>query len=214
MAAEVKHPADEIGKALARASGILAVVSSCYDKQSQSFETGANYAYESILAIETIVVNAASALEKLYGDYDLTPITAEAAAEPVLENRVVTSRSSVSIPKESDALNGYFGRAAQADKFDSANLNSYLSSFGPPENVSRLAERADQELSHQFKFESQLGRVPLSDRRAESYDELLHKLTTVAHQAAAFEHQPGFEDKLLPALEDLRADILRLRSVA
>ena len=59
-----------------------------------------------------------------------------------------------------------------------------------------------------------IGRVVSSDQRAESYDELLQKLTTVAHQAAAFEHQPGFEEKLLPALEDLRADILRLRSAA
>lgn len=214
MAAEVKHPADEIGKALARASGILAVLSSCYDRQTQSFETGSNYAYESILAIETIVVNAASALEKLYGDYDLTPITVEADTESPLEIPLVTSRSPMAIHKDSDPLNGYFGRAAQAHKIETANLNSYLSSFGPSEQAPRLTDRAEQVAGHSFTFESKLGRVPLTDRRAENYDELLNKLTTVAHRAAAFEHQPGFEDKLLPALEDLRADILRLRSVA
>ena len=211
MVAEVKHPADEIGKALARESGILAVLSSCYDKQSQSFETGANYAYESILAIETIVVNASGALEKLYGDYDLTPIAAQGAiaAQHELPAAVVGH-----VQEEPTALNNYVGRSSQVQKIETASLNSYLSSFGPPEHATRLAERADHALSQPFTFDSRLGRVPLSDRRAESYDELLQKLTTVAHSAAAFEHQPGFEEKLLPALEELRADILRLRSVA
>ena len=212
MAAEMKHPADEIGKALARASGILAVLSSCYDRQTQSFETGSNYAFESILAIETIVVNAASALEKLYGDYDLTPITGEAEIPP--EIPVVATRSPAAILKDSDALNGYFGRAAHAHNIETANLNSYLSSFGPSEHVPRLVDRAEQAAGHSFTFETKPGRAPAVERRAENYDELLNKLTTVAHRAAAFEHQPGFEDKLLPALEDLRADILRLRSVA
>ncbi len=214
MAAELKHPADEIGKALARASGILAVLSSCYDRHTQTFETGSNYAYESILAIETIVVNAASSLEKLYGSYDLTPIVVDAEVETPLEPTAAASRSAIEMSKDSDLLSGYFGRAAQAHKIETANLNSYLSSFGPSENVSRLVDRAEQAAGHSFTFESQQVPAPKAERRAESYDELLHKLTTVAHRAAAFEHQPGFEDKLLPALEDLRADILRLRSVA
>lgn len=214
MAAELKHPADEIGKALARASGILAVLSSCYDRHTQTFETGSNYAYESILAIETIVVNAASALEKLYGSYDLTPIAVDGDVEAPLETASVASRSATAMLKDSDPLNGYFGRAAQAHKIETANLNSYLSSFGPSENAPRLVDRAQQAAGHSFTFESQQVPALKAERRAESYDELLHKLTTVAHRAAAFEHQPGFEDKLLPALEDLRADILRLRSVA
>ena len=121
MAAEVKHPADEIGKALARASGILAVISNCYDKQTQSFETGSHYAYESILAIETIVVNAAGALEKLYGDYDLTPISASAP-------QAVPSEASVSAgarPVEEPVMpNGFMGRILQTQKIEAASLNS------------------------------------------------------------------------------------------
>ena len=214
MVAELKHPADEIGKALARASGILTVLSSCYDRHTQTFETGSNYAYESILAIETIVVNAASALEKLYSSYDLTPIAVDGGVEMPLETSSIASSSTTAILKDSDPLNGYFGRAAQAHKIETANLNSYLSSFGPSENAPRLVDRAEQAAGHSFTFESQQVPAPKAERRAESYDELLHKLTTVAHRAAAFEHQPGFEDKLLPALEDLRADILRMRSVA
>ncbi len=211
MAAEVKHPADEIGKALARASGILAVLSSCYDKQTQSFETGSNYAYESILAIENIVMNASGALVKLYGCYDLTPIGDDVGGE--LPSEVaISNRAAMQV--EASSHNGSTGRASQNQKTDAANLNGYLSSFGPAENASHLAERADYGLSQPFTFDLQIGRGASSDRRAESYDELLQKLTTVAHQAAAFEHQPGFEEKLLPALEDLRADILRLRSAA
>ena len=207
MAAEVKHPADEIGKALARASGILAVISNCYDKQTQSFETGSHYAYESILAIETIVVNAAGALEKLYGDYDLTPISASAPQAVQSEVSVAAGARAVEEPA---MPNGFMGRTLATQKIEAASLNSYLSSFGPPEQEPRVSDRAEQP----FTFDSQLGRAPLPQRRAETYDELLEKLTTVAHSAAAFEHQPGFEEKLLPALEELRADILRLRSVA
>ena len=214
MAADVKHPADEIGKALARATGILTLLSSCYDKQSQSFETGGNYAYESIGAIEAILGHAASALGKLYETCDLTLLQPE-QSEP-LQQEVPAAAPVAHLPPEQEipVFEGYLGRSAQVRKVESTNLNGYLSSFGPPEQAGRLSERADSALSRSFGLEAQASRVPLSERRAEGYDELLQKLTAVANQAAVMEDHPDLEQNLAPALEELRADLIRLRSVA
>ena len=214
MVAEVKHPADEIGKALARATGILTLLSSCYDKQSQSFETGGNYAYESIVAIEAILGNAATALGKLYETCDLTLLQPQ-HSEP-LPQEVPASTPVANVPPEQEIsmFEGHLGRPVQAHKVESANLNGYLSSFGPPEQSGRLSERADSALSRSFGLEAQVNRVPLSERRAEDYDQLLQKLTAVANQAAIMEDHPDLEQNLAPALEELRADLIRLRSVA
>ena len=214
MAAEVKHPADEIGKALARATGILTLLSSCYDKQSQSFETGGGYAFESILAIEAILGHAASALGKLYETCDLTLLQPQ-QSEP-LPQEVSASTQVANLPpaQEIPVFEGYLGRSVQMRRAESANLNGYLSSFGPPEQGGRLSERADSALSRSFGLEAPVSRVPLSDRRAEDYDELLQKLTAVANQAAVMEDHPDLGQNLAPALEELRADLIRLRSVA
>ena len=214
MAAEAKHPADEIGKALARASGILTLLSSCYDKQSQSFETGCNYAYESVLAIEAILLNASGALGKLYETCDLTLIQPE---PPVMEQQETAAETQVvdaAAESETTLFEGYFGRAVQPRKAETANLNGYLSSFGPSEQSVRLSERADSASSRSFGLEAQASRSPLAERHAENYDELLQKLTAVTNQAAALENHPDLAQNFAPALEELRADLIRLRSVA
>lgn len=214
MAAEVKHPADEIGKALARATGILTLLSSCYDKQSLSFETGGNYAYESILAIETILGNAANALGKLYETCDLTLLQPQHNELP--QQDVAAPAQTANLPPEQEisVFEGYLGRTVQARRAESPSLNSYLSSFGPPEQSGRLTERADSVLPRSFGLEAQVSRVALSERHAEDYDELLQKLTAVANQAAVMEDHPDLGQNLAPALEELRADLIRLRSVA
>lgn len=214
MAAELKHPADEIGKALARATGILTLLSSCYDNQSQSFETGGNYAFESIVAIEAIMGHAATALGKLYETCDLTLLQPQ-QSEP-LEQEVPAPTQVANVPPEPEisVFEGYVGRPVQVRKVESTNLNGYLSSFGPAEQSGRLSERADSALSRSFGLEAQINRAPLSERRAEDYDELLRKLTAVANQAAVMEDHPDLEQNLAPALEELRADLIRLRSVA
>ncbi len=207
MVADTKHPADEIGKSLARASGILTLLSSCYDKQSASFETGGNFAYESIVAIEAILSHASDALGNLYQSYDLTLIDTSVPIElPLAE----VTASPVAAAQEATLFETYLAKGMQQRQAAPVSLTSYLSSFGPPETGSRLADRMDSALSRSFGLDAQAGRAEVMNRPAESYDELLVKLTAVANQAATQGNQPD----LLPALEELRADLIKLRSVA
>ena len=204
MTADHKHPADEIGKALARANGILTLLSSCFDKTNATFETGGNFVYESIVTVETIIENANRALAQLYQTCDLTVIR-ETAPPPVTQDYAVAealqfppaAAATEMLPFTARVKNQQQGQPRFATP--AAESGSYLSFFGPMETMERNTERFEPTVSM------------LADRPAESYDELLQKLTAMADQAA---HQSPAERTLVPALENLRADLIKLRSVA
>lgn len=203
MTADHKHPADEIGKALARANGILTLLSSCFDKTNATFETGGNFVYESIVTVEAIVENANRALAQLYQTCDLTVIR-EAVPQPVAQDYAVAEALQfppAAVQNDTLPFVSATKHSAPSQPRYSAPTDSgpYLSFFGPPETTLRNADRFEQSASM------------LADRPAESYDELLQKLTAMADQAA---HQPPAERTLAPVLEGLRADLIKLRSVA
>ncbi|MDE2384718.1 MAG: hypothetical protein KGO53_08870 [Alphaproteobacteria bacterium] len=223
MSADNKHPADEIAKALSRAGGILTLLSSCYDKGAQRFETGGNFVYESILTVEAMMAQASEALARLYQTCDLSiireaPAEAVAQAAPAVEEAVASEEAA-----PADVLPMAQAEAASAAEPHSRYVaapgpsGSYLGFFGPQENGSRLSERLDNALPRSFGLERAPATPVLTgaiNRPAENYDELLQKLTAVADQAAFQAHQSPGERNLLPALEGLRADLIKLRSVA
>jgi hypothetical protein len=71
---EDKHPADEIGLALARASGILSSIANCYEPGRGEFATGAAFIAEAVSAAESIIAKANRSLDQLYSNYSLLPL--------------------------------------------------------------------------------------------------------------------------------------------
>ncbi len=237
MTLEQKHPADELGKALARASGILSLLSGCYEKSNNSFETDNAFVFESIIAIEAMLSTATNALEKLYENCDLTLVREhqeEAAPEVVVQEtqqpapQVSYSQPPVELRAPTHAAQSsvyqapvYQAPAPQAHSLQAPISNSpslpygssYLGFFGPAEPVSTLADKIDNILVN-MPSRPRAKHVEIFDKPAETYDELLQKLTALADVAAFQAHQANTEASLGPALEELRADLIKLRSVA
>ena len=212
MQAELKHPADELAKSLARAGGILTLLSDCYEPESGSFATGNSFVHESIVAIEAILAQANEALARLYQSCDLTMVrppnlnTVEAvsAVVQVCDPVPAASESFAYVATRTEAT----GRVPPPAT--PLTVGSYLSFFGPGDERSKLADRLDSLLVRPTATNV----ADIMERPAESYDELLQKLTAVADKAAFQAHQVSSDRSLAPALEGLRADLIKLRSVA
>jgi hypothetical protein len=180
---EDKHPADEIGLALSRASGILSSIANCYDQSRAEFATGSSFVAEAVSAAEDIISKAHSSLARLYNGYSLQALD---------EQDLV-----VQLPLQ----------AAEAQDIRNDFENS-------PVDVQELSEHTAA-LSN--KLENILSAMPVGpsfaaiDQPARTYDELLYKLTTMTN-AASQAH--GTQENLLPVLESIRADMLRIRTVA
>ncbi len=242
MTLEQKHPAEELGKALARASGILSLLSGCYEKSTNSFETENTFVFESIIAVEAMLSTATNALETLYENCDLTLVkeqqeeaTPEVAvqenqqpapqvsySQPAVELRAPTHAAQSSVyqaPVYQAPV--HQGTAPQTHTFQAPISNSpslpygssYLGFFGPAEPVSTLSDKIDNILVN-MPSRPRAKHVEIFDKPAETYDELLQKLTALADVAAFQAHQANTEASLGPALEELRADLIKLRSVA
>jgi len=78
---ENHHPADQICTALMRASGILAVVTNCFDAEKKSFAVNTHYLQESVAAVESLLADASAALTRLYATCDLSLHTDSPARE-------------------------------------------------------------------------------------------------------------------------------------
>ena len=212
MQAELKHPADELAKSLARAGGILTLLSDCYEQDSGSFATGNSFVNESIVAIEAILNQANEALARLYQSCDLTMVrpsnTSAVEAVPTVgqlsEPAPAANESFVYVAAHTEAT----GRVPPLTMPMTAG--SYLSFFGPGDENAKLADRLDSLLVRPTATSVS----DIMERPAESYDELLQKLTAVADKAAFQAHQLPSDRSLVPALEGLRADLIKLRSVA
>ena len=210
MDIEFKHPADEIASALARANGILTVIGGCYDKAGNQFAIGTSFIAESINAVDGLLSAATTALERLYQTCDLTVLRdAAAIREPEAVTAPEEPDSSYSERQESAPSNTISRPAAESQKVKS----SYLAGFGPSETQPSLSERADSAVPFSRSM-APSKRETLLDQPATTYEELLAKVTGVADQAAFQAHNSPMERSLLPALEGLRADLLKMRSAA
>lgn len=216
-ALEEKHPADEIGKALSRAGGILTSLSNCYEKNDSDFQISLPFVFEAVTAVERLLARANDELTSLYQLYDLTKIAEqipetfiepEQNEEPHDENPRAESEEPLNFPSR------YVKIETQSQSSESA-ATPYLGFFGPSEQVSRLASRLDSILEAMPTRSHAPTTDDLIDKPAQTYNELLEKLTAMADAAAYQAHQsPSHEQNLLPVLERLRADMLRIRSVA
>jgi hypothetical protein len=203
-----QHPADELGKAISRANGILTSLSNCYDKSASSFAISLPFLFEGISAVEGILAGASDALTRLYDQYDLEKLltqTVEAVApepeiEPGIEEQVVPAEVEETVEEPALLPDGQ---------------GPYLGFFGASETVSRLASNLDSILETMPHRAQPAVQDEILDHPAQTYAELLQKLTAMADAAAFKAHRsPGSDSDLLPALESLRADMLRIRTVA
>ena len=224
MSGEQKHPADEIGRALSRAGGILALLSSCYDKSGGQFETGTSFVFESIVAIEAAVENATRSLAKLYQTCDLSVVREFATDVPEAKDSAGTANKIPEVISQEETANSEplpmpisklaASRAQQRYNAPPAEAGSYLGFFGPPEQGAKLTERVENILATSGVHGLREQTEEVLDWPAETYEQLLQKVTAVADQAAFQAHQSPADRGLLPALEGIRADLIKLRSVA
>ena len=219
---EEKHPADEIGKALSRAGGILSSLSHCYEKSDSDFKISLPFVFEAVNVVEKLLGLATDELSRLCASYNLSKLSAlvetaadeqhateyDPAKEPVESFREEDNRAPLT-----DAPNDVPFRMQSPES--ESHTTPYLGFFGPTEQVSRLASRLDNILEAMPTRQRTPTPEELFDRPAQTYNELLEKLTAMA-DAAAYQanHSHPSDQTLLPLLETLRADMLRIRSVA
>ncbi len=216
-AQEDKHPADEIGKALSRAGGILSSLTNCYDRNETDFQISVGFMFEAVTAVERLLGQASAELTKLYQSYDLSKLTEAsqaASADAEVEEHFEPSYPGAEALEEQETSHEplIFNRQAESEAPEDPQ---YLGFFGPSEQVSKLASRIDSIMETMPTKVRTSSPDELLDRPALTYNELLEKLTAMADAAAYQAHQsPSGNQTLLPVLENLRADMLRIRSVA
>jgi hypothetical protein len=214
-AIEEKHPADEIGKALSRAGGILTSLTNCYDRNDTDFQISVQFMFEAVSAVENLLGQASAELAKLYSSYDLNKIslqTENVSAAAVEAEFSLTPYDEAAIEQQYN-LDG--STTVQNETTSEATESQYLGFFGPTEQVSRLANRLDSLLEAMPAKPVMAAAGDFIDKPAVTYNELLDKLTAMADAAAYNAHQGQDNGQsLLPVLENLRADMLRIRSVA
>ena len=204
---EEKHPADEIGKALSRAGGILTSLTNCYDRNDTDFQISVQFMFEAVSAVENLLGQASAELAKLYGSYDLSKISQYDENLTSPENDF----SQVSYNQEGSTQT----MRHQTESVSEAPEPQYLGFFGPTEQVTRLADRIDSLLETMPARPAAISANDFIDKPAMTYNELLDKLTAMTDAVAYNAHQgQDNSQSLLPVLEDLRADMLRLRTVA
>ena len=218
---DTKHPADEIDRALGRASALLSALTHGYDKEQGRFDVGHSFVFETISNVERMLTAANEALGVLYEGYDLRPLgTAE--AEALLAAQTSIAASDASLAKDADAQAilavsnglpvGPLGAldAAMGISDPSAPFIDFMNS---PEPVSRLSDRLDAILERFPREEPPANKEELPP--ASTYAEFLDRLTAMANAAASEAKRAGKQDTLLaPVLESLQADVKRLRAVA
>ncbi len=213
MSTELNHPADEIARALARANGILTVIGGCFDKQSGEFAIATSYLAESISAVDGLLNAATTALGRLYQTCDLSVIR-EIPAEPVegyAADEALAEPAAEPEPMKLPEPTQQFSRKTAPAR--SAAKTGYLAAFGPTDPATSLVERAETSVPV-FKPAQISKRESILEQPATTYDELLAKITAVADQAAFNAPNSASDRALLPALEGLRADLLKMRAAA
>jgi hypothetical protein len=168
------QPTARVAEALARANGILAMLSQCYDVNRGAFAVTDGFVIQSVAAIETFVGEAQIAFSELH-----------------LKADDATPGETATVPKTFAIETGGAARFSMSDpeQVDDANL------FEPS------AEGAP-------------GTADASELRAQSYEELLRKLT--AAEVFAQEQQAlsdgSTTSPLLPLLRSLKEDLKKVRA--
>jgi len=98
-----------------------------------------------------------------------------------------------------------------------ARGESYMNAFGPSEQPAHLTDRVEKTLAPLpvAPPPKPLVTPPVNtEARAQSYEELLRKISDISHQAHSEGKAATVDGALLPLVETIRKDLARLRSVA
>lgn len=224
---DTKHPADEIGKELLRAGGILSSLTNCYDRQEGVFDLGHGFVFEALSNVERMLTQAGEALRLLYENYDLEPIgenkedTAAVSTDAGLsaENQesLLGSGGVVSLGSATAEISTQDddGDDGLEDKDAADGTRPFIDFMQSSAPVARLSDRLDEILERFPREQAFLKAAPAADTSSKTYAEFLDKLTAMADSAAIEAMRAGKKDQALaPVLESLRADVRRLRAVA
>jgi hypothetical protein len=213
-----KHPADEIGKALSRAGGILSSLTNCIDKSEIDFEISVPFVFEAVSAAEKLVSKANEELARLYEFYDLSKVETPVSLPnliPIQEAETAVGEAETAADVEVPEFSNDYSVPNLAAEQTVESNGSLFGAFRPTDQVHRLATRLDSILETIPNKSRKPAPLDLADRPADTYNELFDKLTAMADAAAYQAHQsPGQSETLLPLLERLRADMIRIRNVA
>ncbi len=187
------HPADEIAKALSQARGILASVVNCFDRPEAKFATASTYIAEAVIAAEEILGKANLHLATLFEDYDLS-----------ISNASTEYGVTADVTEEDEA--------APEPDLPENYLPASFGLFGRHPSVTHLANKLETIVDTLPRAPEPLRPEQLVEQPAQSYAELLEKLTAMADSAAF--HTGEGDSTLLPVLQSLRNDVIRMRSVA
>ena len=214
---ETKHPADEMGRALLRAGGLLSSLTNCYDKDENKFDLDHVFMFEALTNVERMLSNAGESLNRLYKDYDLRSLAEIEAATLKAAEIAARSATAQTLGEMTGKAGGHVDNAANLEDADDLNdpSKSFVDFLRPSEPVSRLSERLDAILER-FPREGPAAKaMEPAQESAKSYAEFLDKLTAMADAAAGEARRAGKQDLVLaPVLESLREDVMRLRAVA
>ena len=181
------HPADVLAQQLDRVTGLVRTLGELYSPQQENFATGNGFIAHGLVAVSTLLVDAQNALESLHQVCDLRMTTAATQSET---------------------------RTAPLD----ATAEDEEPLVFPPDEQSwqqdvRVVADATEDTAAEL---SSLSPVAQDDEFAQSYLELLRKLT--AAEVFAAEQQalapPGSGQNLLPLLRSLREEFQKLHRVA
>jgi hypothetical protein len=193
---EEKHPADEIALALSRAGGILSSLSHCYDVANTDFAVGSAFLAEAIKTTESILMKANESLTRLYENYSLATLQDEQAD-------ALVRAANTSFESESENIS--------ALNFVSSKRRSNNAKYETQSTeTSHLADESDVELEYSSEEEATASVEMMMQQPAQSYQELLEKLTSMV-DAASYKSADD-DGQLLPVLESLRSDVMRLKT--
>lgn len=189
---EQKHPVEDLGRALMQAGGILTSMTNCYEKSEGRFSVETSFIAEAMSALNNILSRANDSLTRLYQQYDLEQLSRVETPETIVVPELA-SQHHVNGSEHADA--------------------SYLGFFSRHSQVSRLATKLDA-------IAARLPVVPpppvppddIADEPAQSYEELVEKLTMMSDAVAYQSQNNGVIDAgIVPMLDSLRNDIIRLQ---
>jgi hypothetical protein len=232
---ERKHPADEIGKELLRAGGILSSLSNCYDRQIGVFDVGHGFLFEALGNVERMLRKAEEALDVLCENYDLRSINeikkealdAAVALASSLDLSAISATETNSGDLSAGSTTGLKGDLhglSDDDSLDEQPLEvedpfggaaQFIDYLQTSESAARLSHRLDAILERFPREEPPKTVAQPVDTVSKTYAEFLDKLTAMADAAAGEAARAGKKElSLAPVLDSLRADVMRLRAVA
>jgi hypothetical protein len=191
------HALETLGASINRASGVLSAAGELYSSTNNQFHGGNAFAAHAITTANTLLAEASNALSALYEA--VSARTAQVASSEAERLALVEALDAERARAESLAENQLVDESDDILEGDLAALedDEVLTWKGAPERAPQTRPNAS------------------TDEFARSYEELLRKVTAFEVFARQQDSQSSAEEhNLLPLVESLKEDLIKLSRVA